>query len=224
MRRIVSARIRWARRLETIVQRGALASRGALPMRPAAAVVALTRRVGGSRDESRAYLWLAGLRRAFPDVRSQAHEASFQTAAYFDALEDAAYGEYLASNVELIRHVTPDRHASVCDLGCGRGQLLGLMAEHGYENLTGLEISEAAVDRRVHESVRLSPGLGSIPDNSFDTVCLISVLEHVGPGDVPGFVRDVGRIASRAVVCCTPSYPANLLSFFERDMTHRTLR
>ena len=190
----------------------------------AAAVIALTRRIAGARDESRAYLWLTGLRPDFPTLQSAAYESDFTAPGYFDALEDAAYGEYLVSNVKLIRHTTPDRSARVCDLGCGRGQVLALLAEEGYDNLTGLEISQAAVDRRAHDSVRLSPGLDKIPANSYDTVCLISVLEHIEPVDVPCFVAAVGRIASRAVVCCTPTYPQNLLDFFERDMTHRTLR
>jgi SAM-dependent methyltransferase len=212
---------RW---IERQVVRVAHRAPAVVPVRVAALPFALTRYVEGSRDEAAAYAWLAGLRSRPPAVPGAERTTRFNSSDYFDKLEDADYATYIQSNADLVEWSTPDPSSSICDLGCGRGFLLCALAERGYLRLSGYEISTAAVENRVTPLVEAFTGWDALPKNSFDTVCLISVLEHVEPSELDVFVEHVTGIADRSIVCCIPVYPDNLQTFFDRDLTHRTLR
>lgn len=212
---------RW---IERQVVRIAHRASNVLPVQLAALPFVLTRYVHGERREAAAYAWLAGLRRQPPKEAGPGHAADFDSTEYFDMLEDAEYATYIRSNADLVEWSTPDRFSSVCDLGCGRGFLLCELTKRGYVRLNGYEISAAAVQHRVTPQVEAFTGWDSFPKRSFDTVCLISVLEHVEPSELEAFVGHATRIADRSIVCCIPVYPKNLQTFFDRDLTHRTLR
>jgi SAM-dependent methyltransferase len=173
--------------------------------------------------EAAAYAWLSGLRKTPPGGPSADHTADFQSDDYFVHLEDDAYQEYIGSNLRLVQWSTPRLDASICDFGCGRGFLLQALRQAGYTNLTGFEISRRAVDTRVALEVIEFPGFDAVEARSFDTVCLISVLEHIEPADLALFLRQVAGLARQTIVCCIPLYPGNLLTFFDRDLTHRIL-
>jgi SAM-dependent methyltransferase len=177
----------------------------------------------GRREEALAYAWLAGMTKRPPASRSSGHSADFQSDDYFAHLEDDLYDEYIQSNLDLIRFATPRTDASICDFGCGRGFLLRALRAAGYSNLVGYEISQAAVERRVADEVEIFPGFGALQGRRFDTVALISVLEHIEPDELDSFLAHVTALAERTVVCCIPIYPNNLLTFFDRDLTHRIL-
>jgi SAM-dependent methyltransferase len=71
--------------------------------------------------------------------------------------------------------------AKVLDVGCGRGVLLGPLADRGLE-VHGVELSEDAlggVDPRA--DVRIAPRLSDAgyPEGSFDQVIIWHVLEHI---------------------------------------------
>jgi SAM-dependent methyltransferase len=84
--------------------------------------------------------------------------------------------------------------ARVLDVGCGRGVILGPLANRGFET-HGVEISEAATrgaDPRTQ--IRIAPRLdaaGYEPE-SFDQVVIWHVLEHLD--DPAGALREVARI------------------------------
>jgi len=84
--------------------------------------------------------------------------------------------------------------ARVLDVGCGRGVILGALADRGLE-VHGVEISaEAArgVDPRAH--IRIAPRLADAdyPAGFFDEVVIWHVLEHLG--DPRGTIEEVRRI------------------------------
>jgi SAM-dependent methyltransferase len=195
-----------------------------VPVQVAALPFVLTRFSQGRTQEAGAYAWLAGLRRRPPTEPSGGHTADFDAREYFDALEDADYATYIRSNADLVEWSTPDRSAHICDLGCGRGFLLRALAERGYLQLNGYDVSPAAVQHRVAPQVEAFTGWDTLPPRSFDTVCLISVLEHIEPDQLTVFVEHATRVATQIIVCCIPIYPNNLHTFFDRDLTHRTLR
>lgn len=192
-----------------------------IPVSVAAAAFALTRRLRGRREESRAYAWLAGLRGEPPSLGPETDP--FDTETYFEKLEDESYEQYITSNGALVRWSTPDVSATICDLGCGRGFLVAELCRRGYEHVVGYEISSVAVQHRVTDEVKLFPGFAHIPDNAYHTVCLISVLEHIPPTEIDAFIENTCRIARSKIVCCIPVYPNNLPDFFNRDLTHRVL-
>lgn len=212
-----------ARLLERQMARAAYRVPALIPLRGAALTLAATRRLQGRGEEALAYAWLAGLRETPPGGRSADHSDDFQSDEYFAHLEDKQYATYIHSNLELIQAATPDTAASICDFGCGRGFLLQALREARYTNLVGFEISQAAVDRRVADEVQLFPGFDALRGQRFDTVALISVLEHIEPAELDAFLTGVTVLAERTIVCCIPIYPNNLLTFFDRDLTHRIL-
>lgn len=191
----------------------------ALPVRLAAAALVAIRLLQGRVNEAKAYAWLAGLRGTAPSGDA----SDFESEEYFLQLEDASYKEYMESNLQLVCWSTPKKDDRICDFGCGRGFLLLRLKETGYTNLVGYELSVTAVAKRITPEVVLFAGFDSIGDRSFDTVCLISVLEHIEPEALSSFLSGIVGLARQKIVCCIPTHPTNLFNFFERDLTHRIL-
>ncbi|MEU6068884.1 MULTISPECIES: class I SAM-dependent methyltransferase [Streptomyces] len=81
-----------------------------------------------------------------------------------------------------------DRHAAILDYGCGYGRTMGELAEHGFGNLTGVDIAPEMINRarRLHPTMRFAaldePPVSPYPDAGFDAVLLFAVLTCV-PGD-----------------------------------------
>jgi len=71
--------------------------------------------------------------------------------------------------------------ARVLDIGCGRGVILGPLADRGFE-AHGVEVSEAAtrgVDPRARIRIATSLAEADYPQESFDQVVIWHVLEHL---------------------------------------------
>jgi SAM-dependent methyltransferase len=84
--------------------------------------------------------------------------------------------------------------ARVLDVGCGRGVLMGALADRGFE-VHGFEISAAAADGTdPRAEVRVAPDLvaAGYPAGLFDQVIVWHVLEHLR--DPRGTLREVRRI------------------------------
>jgi 2-polyprenyl-3-methyl-5-hydroxy-6-metoxy-1,4-benzoquinol methylase len=84
--------------------------------------------------------------------------------------------------------------ARVLDVGCGRGVLLGTLADQGFE-AHGVEISAhvtRGVDPRAH--IRIAPRLADVgyPAEHFDEVVIWHVLEHLN--DPRGTIEEIRRI------------------------------
>ncbi|MEC7641804.1 MAG: class I SAM-dependent methyltransferase [Nitrospinota bacterium] len=97
-------------------------------------------------------------------------------------LQDAAW-ERSARILEKIKNRFPGkRDITILDMGCGSGYFLRFARQHGFENLTGVEI-DAEASRYVNEELgitchnRFLDDIG-FPDNRFDAIILDQVLEH----------------------------------------------
>ncbi|MFC8431904.1 class I SAM-dependent methyltransferase [Streptomyces sp. NPDC057253] len=80
------------------------------------------------------------------------------------------------------------RHAAILDYGCGYGRVMEELEQHGFDNLTGADISPGMIKRAryLHPTMRFAaldaPPLSPYPDAGFDAVLLFAVLTCV-PGD-----------------------------------------
>lgn len=110
---------------------------------------------------------------------------------------------------------------SVLDVGCGFGALVHALLREGVD-ARGVDIAPVAVD---HANT-IAPGrfqVGSIlalpfADGSFDAVVCTDCLEHLAEEDVPVALRELARVARRAVYIVVSTVP-------DRDQQwHLTIR
>jgi SAM-dependent methyltransferase len=141
---------------------------------------------------------------------------------YYAAVEDAAHADYIESNARLVAFAAPDRGEPILDFGCGRGWLVRRLQALGYGAVTGCDVSEYAVRHAVAPGVVPFRGFADFAAGQFGVTCLISVLEHATYAELPGLLAEIARLTRRAIVCCIPLYPDNLVDFF-RDPDHRVL-
>lgn len=84
-------------------------------------------------------------------------------------------------------HFPHDRKAKMCDLGCGRGQLLLAAKQQGYTDLVGVDASNAQVLGRLTDAVQKGDAyefLCQQPDASFDVLTTYDVIEHLTRGEL----------------------------------------
>lgn len=97
---------------------------------------------------------------------------------------------------------------SLLDVGCGDGQVLARLAEHGFgPELVGVEVSGAGarLAQRHAEVSRVLTFDGErlpFPDSSFDAVLATHVLEHVA--NPLGLLNEMRRVAESFVVIEVP--------------------
>lgn len=108
---------------------------------------------------------------------------------------------------DAVRHLTriPGR-GSYLDVGCGRGEMLEHAAALGFAPVTGTEIVPALLDgeRIMRAEVHALP----FPDNAFDVVSMLDVIEHLIPGDDELACRELGRVARSRVLVTANNWPS----------------
>jgi SAM-dependent methyltransferase len=110
--------------------------------------------------------------------------------------------------VELVARAGVGGIASVCEVGCGDGAVLGELGRRGFgRRRVGYEISSTGVKltaerEEVAEAAVFDGEHLPVPDGAFDLVFATHVLEHV-PDPAP-LARELVRAASRAVVIEVP--------------------
>ncbi len=101
--------------------------------------------------------------------------------------------------VERLLPLLPDRGRKIVDVGCGNGDVLGLLRRAGHTNLLGVDPAEhsAAAARRLH-GVEVVPGsVLAMPPSAAQAGCIVlsAVLEHVR--EVASALREVsGMLAT----------------------------
>ena len=113
-------------------------------------------------------------------------------------------------------------HAPVLDVGCGRGELLRVLAEHGTE-ARGVDLDADAVNRAKAHGVDATVGdgvetLSSSGTASWGAVVATRVVEHLTPGDVRRLFGETHRALRRdgmfVVEAVNPHAPGTMASFW----------
>lgn len=86
------------------------------------------------------------------------------------------------------------REASILELGCSSGRHLAYLREHGFENLTGIDINDASfevmadaypglADAGTFHTGAIERLVPDFADDTFDVVYSVETLQHVHPDD-----------------------------------------
>ncbi|NWJ46603.1 MAG: methyltransferase domain-containing protein [Chloroflexi bacterium] len=98
---------------------------------------------------------------------------------------------------------------SVLDIGCGLGQVCKLLSEDENYNVTGVDVSQFALDQATKAApkarfIQFSDSLLPFEDNSFDLVFSSEAFEHVPRSQLPLLINETIRI-SRQYICLSIS-------------------
>ncbi|QLG27857.1 class I SAM-dependent methyltransferase [Halorarum halophilum] len=108
----------------------------------------------------------------------------------------------------LVRYL--DRDASVLELGCSSGRHLSHLHEHGFEDLSGIEVNDEAFDVMAETYPDLTDHgtfyldaienvVGDFEDGQFDAVFSVETLQHLHP-DVEWVFEELSRITSDLLI------------------------
>ncbi len=126
------------------------------------------------------------LRRESADYRTRLHDSYVST--YFGTVRDPSLSgikrDFPFFRHHFLRHLPPDRDAAILDLGCGYGNIVYTLREHGYRCVAGVDISpeqvelarrlgiEGVVEGNVLDHLRGAPG-------RYDVIFAVDLLEHL---------------------------------------------
>lgn len=112
-----------------------------------------------------------------------------------------------------------DTDAAVLELGCSSGRHLAHLADHGYRELTGVDINDAAFDVMTeHYPTLASCGtfhcdpiediVADFDDDQFDAVYTVETLQHLHP-DGEWVFEEVARITGNVLLTVENEGSAN---------------
>jgi O-antigen chain-terminating methyltransferase len=143
--------------------------------------------------------------------------------------EDQFRGSPDAIRARLLEYVPIFAGATdVLDVGCGRGEFLTLLREHGI-GARGIDLNEAMVDICRDQGLDASTAdvltyLRGLPDASLGGLFAAQVVEHLQPGYLTHFLDAAfDKLRPGAPIVLETINPACWFAFFEsfiRDITH----
>ena len=100
--------------------------------------------------------------------------------------------------------------AAILEVGCGSGRHLDHLLDHGFRNLTGIDINDESFDVMAEQYPRLADTgtfhtgaledvLPELQDGAFDVIYSVETLQHVHPDDEWVF-EDVVRVSDDLVI------------------------
>jgi O-antigen chain-terminating methyltransferase len=143
--------------------------------------------------------------------------------------EDAFRGSTDAIRAQLADYVPLFAGASdVLDIGCGRGEFLGLLREQGVSG-RGIDLNDAMVEVCRGKGLDASNAdalsyLGGLPDQSLGGLFAAQVVEHLEPAYLTRLLETAfEKLRPGAPIVLETINPACWFAFFEsyiRDITH----
>lgn len=126
-------------------------------------------------------------------------------------------------------HFPSDRNVRILDLGCGHGAFLYFLAQSGYRNVCGIDISPEQVELAHRLGItgarlgKLEEFLAEQGDSCVDVVLAMDVLEHLTKQELFGALEGIRRVL-KPHGCCIAHVPnaEGLYGMRVRygDMTH----
>jgi 2-polyprenyl-3-methyl-5-hydroxy-6-metoxy-1,4-benzoquinol methylase len=107
--------------------------------------------------------------------------------SHFDAVAAQEPSSILGN--QILPHLPVDRGSRILELGCGSGELLRLLAEHGYSDTSGVDVSAEQI-ARAHDSGISAASHGDVFDHladvtdAYDAIVAVDVLEHLRKAEV----------------------------------------
>lgn len=193
------------------------------------AVGVLQQQIRSNRSSVSAGPESAGAGTASTAATSPAADDANALASAYVGFEDQFRGSPEAVRARLLEYVPIFAGASdVLDVGCGRGEFLRLLADHGV-TARGIDLNPAMVDvcrdNGLQASVAdLLPYLRGLPDGSLGGLFAAQVAEHLQPGYLTQFLDAAfDKLRPGASIVLETINPACWFAFFEsyvRDITH----
>jgi len=163
--------------------------------------------------------------------RDQFYKNYYQTQA--SRYTEATEGDKIAhAEKTLTKEVLPllpfDKEASILELACGHGTLLGLLQKRGYSKTCGIDVSDDQVEKakalgveNVHRS-DIQTFLSSSAE-TYDVIIGIDIIEHLTKSELLNLLESIKEHLNPGgkVIFRTPNCDAPLGStFFLGDFTH----
>jgi SAM-dependent methyltransferase len=115
------------------------------------------------------------------------------------------YLTYMSKVVQLVADLRP---RSLCDIGCGDGRLISLLAQP-VPRVVGIDVSERAVEfaRAFNPGADVRCMDVAEIDEQFDLITLVEVLEHIPSPGVESFIHSVaaGLVPEGRLIVTVPS-------------------
>lgn len=125
--------------------------------------------------------------------------------------------------IQLLQYFCPDKAYNLLDIGCGCGA--NLLALSRYYNCTGIEPSDEGIDYCAKRNLKITKGYLpdkiDLPDNSFDIITMIDVLEHIKQHNL--VLKTVHRLLKKNGVFLA-TVPAYQWLYTKRDEFHHHCR
>lgn len=133
--------------------------------------------------------------------------------------------------LEIIPLLPSNKDIKILDIGCGTGSLLAALKESGYNNCTGIDLSEEQI-QVAHKNGITEAQLGDLVPfleknkNSFDLILGMDIIEHFTKDELCDVLEKIklALTANGKVLFRTPNTDAPLGSIYcNGDFTHETL-
>ena len=125
--------------------------------------------------------------------------------------------------VRLLQYFSPDKDNALLDIGCGCGANLVTLSR--YYNCQGVEPSDEGIDYCAQRKLKVKNGFLpdkiDYPDNSFDIITMIDVLEHIEQDGLA--VKTVNRLLKKDGIFLA-TVPAYQWLYTKRDEFHHHYR
>jgi len=123
-----------------------------------------------------------------------------------------------------------DKEASILDIGCGMGQFIKYLRRKGYSNVTGIDVSQEAIDYCRKNDIKNVSKITTLGDfvsdnaNKFDFIILKSVIAHFKREDVVLNLRLIRRALKEGGFILVETFNTSVLTgpfVLYDDFTHK---